>query len=104
HRRMAELHARCEMPVRDPSIRYPYPGTSQSSRDPAPMIHHGPPFQCLIDARLGERGGRARIAIPSMPILFLDGCLQAVGLFARILFGKVALPRAFVRVLLPSAI
>jgi acyl transferase domain-containing protein/NAD(P)-dependent dehydrogenase (short-subunit alcohol dehydrogenase family) len=87
---------RCRTEIETPAVHYPYadgPGAKSIG------IYHGPAFRCLLGVVIGKDGGRATIAVPEMPGLFFDGCLQAAGLLARAIFEKTALPRAFGRVL-----
>lgn len=99
-------------PAGQEGVPYPYmsgPDTTPGAR----TIFHGPVFRA-IEAVLptGPDRGLARLVVPPvealvvgskperwrLPAALLDGCLQATGLLARLLYQQWALPAGFGRI------
>lgn len=91
-------------------VPYPYP----SVPDPTPgsrLIFHDLAFRTLRGVRPGTDCGTASLLAPDpallipgsdptgwrLPVAVLDGCLQAIGLLGRLLYGTFALPAGFAR-------
>lgn len=91
-------------------VPYPYPAVP----DPTPasrLVFHDTCFRTLLGVRPGTHGGTASLLAPdpsalipgsdplrwALPAAVLDGCLQAIGLLGRLLYGTFALPAGFAR-------
>jgi malonyl CoA-acyl carrier protein transacylase len=91
-------------------LPYPYPAVP----DPTPasrLVFHDTCFRTLLGVRPGTHGGTASLLAPdpsalipgsdpgrwALPAAVLDGCLQAIGLLGRLLYGTFALPAGFGR-------